>query len=395
MTICAAANINDQGICLVADSIVTMIGSPATSQVIVSKDGEVIEWEPEPDGMTSKGETFQPIITDEFTCYGEGACKLARFGPDMFAAFSGNARFCESLAEAMTLSAKKIEKDASIALNQPGWEGTRGMIIPNLKSYIKSCAGTVIGRGEDFNGSTLEMLIGAKTILNKPSLLKAYIKVREGMVEARFLPIPTNQVAIIGSGANDLGDIDGQAPNPYYSSHPIPHALCMMSNWFSRTIRQRLYNRALGVGGAFMGGGISITTGQSGFMPDLVEIVISPQKKVRVFTKTICREPGFYVHDYMQARTGAYPILNYSSRYTVNDLFKLVPRIYESELRSPNAHCLIIENEAEDLGFPGDTVTFYDPSKFKQMIGWVPSDNGRSKLAIKLGDHWLTLDRQD
>jgi hypothetical protein len=395
MTICAAANIDDQGICLVADSIVTKAGSPVTSQVIVSKDGEVIEWEPEREGVTSKGETFQPVITDEFICYGEGVCKLARFGPDMFAAFSGNAGFCESLAEAMNLSAEKIEKEASVALNQPGWEETRGMIIPKVESYIKFCAEKVVATEEVSNGTTLEMLIAAKTVQNKPSLLKAYIRVRERMVEPRFLSIPTNQVAIIGSGANDLRDIDGQTPDPYYCLHPIPHALCMMSNWFSRAIRQRLYNRALGVGGAFMGAAISIVSGQSGFMPDLVEIVISPQKKVRVLTKTICRKPGFYVHDYMQARTGAYPILNYNSRYTVTDLFKLVPQIYESELRSLNAHCLIIENEAEDLGIPGHTVTAYDPNKFKQMIGWRPGDNGRSKLAIKLGEHWLTLDRQD
>ena len=96
-----------------------------------------------------------------------------------------------------------------------------------------------------------------------------------------------------------------------------------------------------------MGAAISIVSGQSGFMPDLVEIVISPQKKVRVLTKTICRVPGFYVHDYMQARTGAYPILNYSSRYPVTDLFRLVPRMYESDLRTLDANCLIIENEAE------------------------------------------------
>ena len=178
MTICAAANINDQGICLVADSIVTMTGSPVTSQVIVSKDGEVIEWEPEREGMTSKGETFQPILRDEFTCYGEGACKLARFGPDMFAAFSGNVMFCESLAEAMTLSAEKIEQEASVALNQPGWEGTRGMIIPNNESYIKSCAERVVARGDVSNGAMLEMLIAAKTVLNKPSLLKAHITQR-------------------------------------------------------------------------------------------------------------------------------------------------------------------------------------------------------------------------
>ncbi len=347
MTICAAANIDDQGICLVADSIVTMTGSPVTSQVIVSKDGEVIDREPEYDGVTSKGETFQPVISDEFTCYGEGTCKLARFGPDMFAAFSGNAGFCESLAEAMNLSAEKIEKEASVALNQPGWEETRGMIIPKIESYIKSCAEKVVATGEVSNGTTVEMLIAAKTVQNKPSLLKAYIKVGERMVETRFLSIPTNQVAIIGSGTNDLRDIDGQPPAPYYSSLPIPHAVCMMSSWFSRQIRHRLNNRALGVGGAFMGAAISIVSGQSGFMPDLVEIVISPQKKVRVLTKTICRVPGFYVHDYMQARTGAYPILNYSSRYPVTDLFRLVPRMYESDLRTLDANCLIIENEAE------------------------------------------------
>lgn len=343
----------------------------------------------------SKGETFQPVLIDEFTCYGEGSCKLARFGPDMFAAFSGNAMFCESLAEAMTLTAKSVGNGESVSLNQPGWEGTRGKIIPSNESYIRSCAETVVGKGQIPDGTTLEMLIAAKSVLNKPSLLKAQIKVRERMVEAHFLPIPTNQVVMIGSGANDLQDIDGQAPDSYYSSHPIPHALCMMSNWFSRQIRQRLYNRALGVGGAFMGAGISLISGQSGFMPDLVEIVISPQKKVRVLSKTICREPGFYVHDYMQARTGAYPILNYTSRYTVNDLFKLVPRIYESDLRTPNAHCLIIENEAEDLGIPGDTITLYDPKKFKHMIGWTPGENGRSTLAIKLGEQWLSLYKQD
>lgn len=395
MTICAAVNINDQGICLVADSIVTSTGSPVTSQVIVSKDGEIIEWIAELEGVTSKGESFQPVSKDEFTCYGEGACKIARFGPDLIAGFAGSELFCTSLAIEMTLTAQRVASQERILIDQPGWEGTRGTIIPSNESYIRSCAEKVVARSEIPNGTILEMLIAAKSVSNKSSLLKARIEVTGKKAEASFSQIPTNQVAIIGSGANDLRDINGQAPDSYYSSQPIPHALCLMSNWFSRQIRQRLYNRALGVGGAFMGAGISLASGQSGFMPDLVEVVISPQKKVRVLTKTICREPGFYVQDYMQARTGAYPILNYTSKYTVNDLFKFVPKIYESDLRTLDAHCLVIENEAEDLGIPGDTITLYDPSKFNRMIGWTPVHNGRSKLAIKFGDQWLTLDRQD
>lgn len=395
MTICAAVNINDKGICLVADSVVTSTGSPVTSQALVRKDGEIIEWTAELDGVTSRGENFQPVSRDEFTCYGEGACKIARFGPDLFAGFAGSEVFCKSLAEEMTPTAQRVASQERIPIDQPGWEGIRGMIISSNECYIRSCAEKIVSRLEIPNGTRLEMLIAAKSVSNKPSLLKARIEVTGRKVEARFSSIPANQVVIIGSGANDLRDINGQAPAGYYSSQPIPHALCLMSNWFSRQIRQRLYNRALGVGGAFMGAGVSLTSGQSGFMPDLVEIFISPQKKVRVLAKTICREPGFYVHDYMRARTGAYPILNYTSRYTVHDLFKLVPRMYESDLRTLDAHCLIIENEAEDHGIPGDTITLYDPNKFNGMVGWTLGHNGHSKLAIKLGEQWLTLDRQD
>jgi hypothetical protein len=43
---------------------------------------------------------------------------------------------------------------------------------------------------------------------------------------------------------------------------------------------------------------------------------------------------------------------------------------YESDLRNLDAHCLIIENEAEDLGIPGDTITLYDPGKV-QSDGWM------------------------
>lgn len=108
MTICAAVNINDQGICLIADSLVTSKGSSVTSKVIVNKDGEILEWTAELEGVTSKGESFQPVSGDEFTCYGEAACKIARLGLDLFIGFAGSELFCTSLSEEMTPTAQRM-----------------------------------------------------------------------------------------------------------------------------------------------------------------------------------------------------------------------------------------------------------------------------------------------
>ena len=131
-------------------------------------------------------------------------------------------------------------------------------------------------------------------------------------------------------------------------------------------------------------------------MSDMLEIYISAKGAVRVLTKTICRKPGFFVHDYMSGFTSVYPIINYVSKVQVKDLVKLVPKIYTEDFNHLDAHCLIIENEAAELGIPKGQITLFHPSKFTKVVGWIENKPNRSKLAIKFPNgQFLSLAREE
>lgn len=62
MTLCAAAYLKDKGICIVADSILTAEGVPATSEIIVNGQGEVIAGRRKSKAPRAKGRLSNPYL---------------------------------------------------------------------------------------------------------------------------------------------------------------------------------------------------------------------------------------------------------------------------------------------------------------------------------------------
>lgn len=120
-------------------------------------------------------------------------------------------------------------------------------------------------------------------------------------------------------------------------------------------------------------------------MPDMLEVVLDRNGQVAVLTKTICRPPGFFVHDFLRQRTGCYPLVNLESKTKFSDLAKRVPILMKSDFNNLDAHCLIVEN-AGALRLEGDTLTMYDPARFNKLVGWGKKSDGQYELIIKIED---------
>ena len=364
MTLCAAVKLEERGVLLVADTIVTS-SSPATGPFQVTRKGAIVAVRPDIVGRTSKDEQYQPLSRENrVSFFSEIACKLTHLGPDAFVAFSGDEVLCRRLAEVMH-----------------SYEGE--VAFSDIAAYIKDSLKRTEERYGSRRDATVEGLLCCKGVRGSLVLLRILARYRIGVHEVSISAPPQGSVALVGSGEASFPP-DRVKPSPLYREKPIAEALCLFCSEIS--FRMRLQNRyeAAGIGGAYFGAAIDAETGSSFYMPSAVEAQIGRDGRLRYLTKTLFEDGVFYSHDYLTGLTTPCPVMTIEESMESRELIARVPPVFDKHFRDFNAMSVIVREER--LAGGEGLFSFFHPNGCGESVRWGRSKEGEIRFIVEMAE---------